>query len=123
MTRLPPRSTHADTLFPYTTRFRSHVARGFIPAGLRSSPNVHATGVHQTGCPGTLRVPAGINPLATKSRSEEHKSELQSLMRNSSAVQRLKKKKIHKNTKKASKEKQYIQYEPTSKQTKNRDYT
>src|SRR3546814_4960123 len=83
MIRRPPRSTRTDTLFPYTTLFRSP----------RSS-------IVRTGAPSAVKrmcAPAGANqpPLATasvSSRSEEHTSELQSLMRISYAVFCLKKK-------------------------------
>src|SRR3546814_4171432 len=97
MIRRPPRSTRTDTLFPYTTLFRS---------GLRAYPR--AGGRLATG--GDVRVRprrAGVpvfdrqdRPAVTSrpvpqtcSRSEEHTSELQSLMRISYAVFCLKKKK------------------------------
>src|SRR3546814_21177185 len=80
MIRRPPRSTRTDTLFPYTTLFRSCRAPtgriSFRPA--HESPYCH----HR-------RHPPGILP----ERSEEHTSELQSLMRISYAVFCLKKKK------------------------------
>src|SRR3546814_2368107 len=89
MIRRPPRSTRTDTLFPYTTLFRSHdggVVRtrdGRQGRGrIRRPRQVHA------GRRGTLR-PLSLGPL----RSEEHTSELQSLMRISYAVFCLKKKK------------------------------
>src|SRR3546814_7198480 len=80
MIRRPPRSKRTDTLFPYTTLFRSPFARG--------------------GADGAVERPArtidaqrqGIGP-APQQRSEEHTSELQSLMRISYAVFCLKKKK------------------------------
>src|SRR3546814_5789807 len=74
MIRRPPRSTRTDTLFPYTTLFRS-------------CPNVDATRVRLA----QAFQAAGIAPA----RSEEHTSELQSLMRISYAVFCLKKKKLH----------------------------
>src|SRR3546814_5455336 len=74
MIRLPPRSTRTDTLFPYTTLFRSAMAQSRAP---RSTPV----------CPPDLILE--IVPI----RSEEHTSELQSLMRISYAVFCLKKKK------------------------------
>src|SRR3546814_7399838 len=73
----PPRSTRTDTLFPYTTLFRSHRRR-------RSLVLV-AAGHHH-------RVPG---PQRRGERSEEHTSELQSLMRISYAVFCLKKKQQH----------------------------
>src|SRR3546814_6884941 len=72
MIRLPPRSTRTDTLFPYTTLFRS--LGGFAPAGSRPA-----------AAPDRFAI---LPP-----RSEEHTSELQSLMRISYAVFCLKKKK------------------------------
>src|SRR3546814_7843143 len=76
MIRRPPRSTRTDTLFPYTTLFRSP------PRSRRA------------GRPGP---PAEVaRPRAGGPRSEEHTSELQSLMRNSYAVFCLKQKKKNK---------------------------
>src|SRR3546814_1416613 len=85
MIRRPPISTRTDTLFPYTTLFRSvRVWTGFSPAAalVRSRRGVVAPCGSWTS--GTL-----------PSRSEEHTSELQSLMRSSYAVFCLKKKKKH----------------------------
>src|SRR3546814_2177897 len=81
MIRRPPRSTRTDTLFPYTTLFRSCCTiqrfssdrNGFRIAAAMS---------------GWLKAPS-VSPM----RSEEHTSELQSLMRISYAVFCLKKKK------------------------------
>src|SRR3546814_11678486 len=73
MIRRPPRSTRTDTLFPYTTLFRS-----VLPDPWPPRPLPHAC--REARC-----------PCAT--RSEEHTSELQSLMRISYAVFCLKKKK------------------------------
>src|SRR3546814_14079617 len=81
MIRRPPRSTRTDTLFPYTTLFRSCQLRS--PAARRSQEDrLQMIGQqrnrrHRRSCP---------------SRSEEHTSELQSLMRISYAVFCLKKK-------------------------------
>src|SRR3546814_2835931 len=142
MIRLPPRSTRTDTLFPYTTLFRScayslrrgklhrcsadRIARvgaagqrvgGQVPGdGLQVAPDVAGTAAVALFLAGHLhRVPhraqsldnlrregAGLgldhvrHPLvvvARQRRSEEHTSELQSLMRISYAVFCLKKKK------------------------------
>src|SRR3546814_3301994 len=79
MIRRPPRSTRTDTLFPYTTLFRS--VESLTP--VRDAPQQ----LH--------RARAGIGSFA-HDRSEEHTSELQSLMRISYAVFCLKKKKKHK---------------------------
>src|SRR3546814_8846746 len=73
MIRRPPRSTRTDTLFPYTTLFRSADTAG------------SATGFRTKPC--------AANRSACR-RSEEHTSELQSLMRISYAVFCLKKKKL-----------------------------
>src|SRR3546814_7843292 len=103
MTRRPPRSTRTDTLFPYTTLFRSAVD----PV---NHYRVEYQGIDDTWFKLDYRAlhtaydindPA-IDPLAAKrngpawdSRSEEHTSELQSLMRNSYAVFCCKKKNNH----------------------------
>src|SRR3546814_8146776 len=80
MIRRPPRSTRTDTLFPYTTLFRSERPAGRADADqLRCSPDR----------PGADQYPQN----AIDARSEEHTSELQSLMRISYAVFCLKKKK------------------------------
>src|SRR3546814_14179548 len=85
MIRRPPRSTRTDTLFPYTTLFRSALkAKDLIRDGryaLHSNPGEH------TMEGGDAKI-AGI----ARERSEEHTSELQSLMRISYAVFCLKKK-------------------------------
>src|SRR3546814_3178959 len=73
MIRRPPRSTRTDTLFPYTTLFRSH-CRDHRPGQL---------GLMVVWRSQALRCPARSFRLA---RSEEHTSELQSLMRISYAV-------------------------------------
>src|SRR3546814_16075975 len=94
MIRRPPRSTRTDTLFPYTTLFRSHQfseaqsteligyygSRGIvqylsIPPGPQGNPT-HSGGV----------IDLGTDYGGSEARSEEHTSELQSLMRNSYAV-------------------------------------
>src|SRR3546814_17696726 len=89
MIRRPPRSTRTDTLFPYTTLFRSQRRRPNRKAQDRRSASPHGYGAK-----GTTRCYTG--PLehakAGASRSEEHTSELQSLMRISYAVFCLKKK-------------------------------
>src|SRR3546814_20917964 len=84
MIRRPPRSTRTDTLFPYTTLFRSiaklRAARALWARVLEAcdvDPEQRRMALHVT----------------TAERSEEHTSELQSLMRISYAVFCLKKKK------------------------------
>src|SRR3546814_18798148 len=86
MIRLPPRSTRTDTLFPYTTLFRSDHAGGPAGAARRGAAHRH----------GNRRQRAH---RAGGGRSEEHTSELQSLMRISYAVFCLKKKKQNKKDK------------------------
>src|SRR3546814_3440619 len=81
MIRPPPRSTRTDTLFPYTTLFRS------------SSSPPSSSAPLSLACPGTTRSRPSI--VSGRHRSEEHTSELQSLMRISYAVFCLKKKKLH----------------------------
>src|SRR3546814_9743395 len=82
MIRRPPRSTRTDTLFPYTTLFRSALS---IPRPKLAPHTPAAYAWPTTMAPWE----AGCWPLP---RSEEHTSELQSLMRNSYAVFCLKKK-------------------------------
>src|SRR3546814_21193604 len=100
MLRRPPRSTRTDTLFPYTTLFRSDATR--LDVADRAAPDVilgHVVdldGAHHAGEAAPFldrvlhrqRVHHG-----GQHRSEEHTSELQSLMRISYAVFCLKKKK------------------------------
>src|SRR3546814_12390126 len=87
MIRRPPRSTRTDTLFPYTTLFRS--ARS-AQQDRRSRRAETATRLAQAEAP-PLSAPAPSQPVPA-ARSEEHTSELQSLMRISYAVFCLKKK-------------------------------
>src|SRR3546814_2053590 len=112
MIRRPPRSTRTDTLFPYTTLFRSH-GRAGDRRGRR-----HARSGHSKGCAARadscFQVSAGggarldlrtigrdqrFAMIPKACRSEEHTSELQSLMRISYAVFCLKKKHKMINTK------------------------
>src|SRR3546814_4685354 len=83
MIRRPPRSTRTDTLFPYTTLFRSFLTatRSVLSASWWVLL-VYA------------KLVSGVIPNGISRRSEEHTSELQSLMRISYAVFCLKKKKI-----------------------------
>src|SRR3546814_3985367 len=119
MIRLPPRSTRTDTLFPYTTLFRSvaclgdrheHGAATAGPARLDRDPAprkdrlVEVDGERDRG--------AGTNVVGH--RSEEHTSELQSLMRISYAVFCLKQKTQIKHAHKCSRNTNAIQQ---SKQT------
>src|SRR3546814_7586798 len=88
MIRRPPRSTRTDTLFPYTTLFRSGRAQlPEEPHYLRSQSQQVDSALYRL-C--TRVHPPGAG--CAGSRSEEHTSELQSLMRISYAVFCLKKK-------------------------------
>src|SRR3546814_6322825 len=86
MIRRPPRSTRTDTLFPYTTLFRSPNAASVWFSVHRMPSRTAAASDAGTSHPcARSRLPSG-------GRSEEHTSELQSLMRISYAVFCLKKK-------------------------------
>src|SRR3546814_10369416 len=94
MIRRPPRSTRTDTLFPYTTLFRSMVDQ----SGKQRFVNRHEQCVELfIGPTRVLRFSSCARRRADREpdRSEEHTSELQSLMRISYAVFCLKKKKRH----------------------------
>src|SRR3546814_3483207 len=88
--RRPPRSTRTDTLFPYTTLFRS--AAGLGPGGDGVGREPLPAG--DAGVDALLEHAfAEVSAHRPRRRSEEHTSELQSLMRISYAVFCLKKKK------------------------------
>src|SRR3546814_3452496 len=83
MIRRPPRSTRTDTLFPYTTLFRSY------QGGLMTNRTMIRAGTAcLTVAAALVAAPAFAQDSAagTEERSEEHTSELQSLMRISYAV-------------------------------------
>src|SRR3546814_4088038 len=91
MIRRPPRSTRTDTLFPYTTLFRSAPGSEFDPESLLRWAAAELA---------AFKLPRYVEviddfPRSAAKRSEEHTSELQSLMRISYAVFCLKKKKKH----------------------------
>src|SRR3546814_1020865 len=93
MIRRPPRSTRTDTLFPYTTLYRSRRLQQLAqlhPHGLRAELPV-------TGWMHGILGREAAHPAQAR-RSEEHTSELQSLMRISYAVFCLKKKTNKKST-------------------------
>src|SRR3546814_7112470 len=112
MIRRPPRSTRTDTLLPYTTLVRSfdespHLLAEDIVFGpvikIHDASNFHAGGKQEGGSPHrSIRIPLppegralgarDRNQSGAWPRSEEHTSELQSLMRISYAVFCLKKK-------------------------------
>src|SRR3546814_1618733 len=99
MIRLPPRSTRTDTLFPYTTLFRSARAAAslsFVVDLERQHIAFVAHGADRVVRPQLLAQAADRHvdrAVEYVARSEEHTSELQSLMRISYAVFCLKKKK------------------------------
>src|SRR3546814_1760097 len=86
MIRRPPRSTRTDTLFPYTTLFRSHHL-------VEHSLSRNGAGGHRHSRRNrTPHRAIGLGAYLADRRSEEHTSELQSLMRISYAVFCLKQK-------------------------------
>src|SRR3546814_2868906 len=95
MIRRPPRSTRTDTLFPYTTLFRSvplrdevvDLAADRLAVTLRPGARIGARRRDN------VEMHVAVPEMAECHRSEEHTSELQSLMRISYAVFCLKKKK------------------------------
>src|SRR3546814_1474074 len=116
MKRRPPRSTRTDTLFPYTTLFRSKFGLNaglggnlFSSKGYQHSERINNASetnrfllqdgnneMNSSGYRGQFGIDYDIDTtsnIATSIRSEEHTSELQSLMRISYAVFCLKKKK------------------------------
>src|SRR3546814_6002950 len=106
MQRRPPRSTRTDTLFPYTTLFRSLAGGGLFGTAVATMGMLGTAAYilamdtfgpitdNAGGIVEMSRQPEEIRKK-TDRRSEEHTSELQSLMRISSAVFCLKKKKNH----------------------------
>src|SRR3546814_2561924 len=96
MIRRPPRATLTYTLFPYTTLFRSWVIgmssmgrEGFSGGGEQVAIGMQPLARRK------VQSPHSFAQLLPRHRSEEHTSELQSLMRISYAVFCLKKKKHH----------------------------
>src|SRR3546814_3089376 len=107
MIRRPPRSTRTDTLFPYTTLFRSRVCSGDVERQrrrlrhairpfqlhVRRQRRLAVAHVDERANRLDARGRPGVDPdRLPDARSEEHTSELQSLMRISYAVFCLKKK-------------------------------
>src|SRR3546814_11690801 len=96
MIRRPPRSTRTDTLFPYTTLFRSAGAQAAAGEPLAQTGSGELPPLVRAAYASRDARPAGRR---LRSRSEEHTSELQSLMRISYAVFCLKKKNKESDTK------------------------
>src|SRR3546814_7553282 len=93
MIRRPPRSTRTDTLFPYTTLFRSSIMNSRTSSS-HASPMARRS--RSTAVEPSSMVPISSSRRGSRPRSEEHTSELQSLMRISYAVFCLKKKTLNK---------------------------
>src|SRR3546814_10341464 len=117
MIRRPPRSTRTDTLFPYTTLFRSPrgqpaqrradaLARGRSHAAEPCKQRGQGARLEISHGQGRRKVRKKAWAAPAERRSEEHTSELQSLMRISYAVFCLKKKKD--NTKEKNKDRHKI---------------
>src|SRR3546814_9722425 len=96
MIRRPPRSTRTDTLCPYTTLFRSTRARAAMVLEMGERGAARAGGARGSAIVALRSTLADVRHFAAH-RSEEHTSELQSLMRISYAVFCLKKKKHKQN--------------------------
>src|SRR3546814_1664344 len=114
MIRRPPRSTRTDTLFPYTTRFRSEekplkIEYRFTPPAPREQGEAEVA-AKSAGCYSCHTRTDQPSMHAAPARSEEHTSELQSLMRISYAVFCLKKKNDTIRHKQQSKQPQSSQY-------------
>src|SRR3546814_1921600 len=92
MIRRPTRSTRTDTLFPYTTLFRSVIVHDPARAPFREVDESSFSKEWAAAGLWTLLVLPGTASHLHEARSEEHTSELQSLMRISYAVFCLKKK-------------------------------
>src|SRR3546814_1870100 len=99
MIRRPPRSTRTDTLFPYTTLFRSlRVNKSELIDAIAASADIPKAAAGRAldavieSVTGALKAGDSVVLVGFGTRSEEHTSELQSLMRISYAVFCLKKK-------------------------------
>src|SRR3546814_9315521 len=97
MIRRPPRSTRTDTLFPYTTLFRSVPGAAIQEYVRRPSGTRKPVGYNRRFLDSYRPNDSFYLSPAERARSEEHTSELQSLMRTSYAVFCLKKKNTSQN--------------------------
>src|SRR3546814_5639616 len=105
MSLRPPRSTRTDTLFPYATLFRSaHFTRLFAAYEMLEDA------VECVQNPRNMLLKLVMSKLNHRFRSEEHTSELQSLMRTSYAVFCLKKKSARINNKAQQLRHRNVQY-------------
>src|SRR3546814_4663029 len=123
MIRRPPRSTRTDTLFPYTTLFRSpNCSKPFYDQRIRRNGDTHGKG---SGSLLFVLRSYRNHGEGRGGRSEEHTSELQSLMRISYAVFCLKKKTILKptHTDRANNKTNDIQKQADHNQTSNQHNT
>src|SRR3546814_2555514 len=95
MIRRPPRSTRTDTLFPYTTLFRScaNMIRRCASTSISRKPRSSKALGRRFDLSFAQQILDRLGETNHRDRSEEHTSELQSLMRISYAVFCLKKKK------------------------------
>src|SRR3546814_3471682 len=105
MIRRPPRSTRTDTLFPYTTLFRS-----FSEAQRNAHSGSTCARIGGWAIDSGARCSSAQGCSSAASRSEEHTSELQSLMRISYAVFCLKKKKKNKSERQNKRDNEHRQY-------------
>src|SRR3546814_5812541 len=92
MIRRPPRSTRTDTLFPYTTLFRSSTFAAHPTATAANAHKIDVANMRWRIPLSMAAVPCGGFCFTVQPRSEEHTSDLQSLMRYSYAVFCVKKK-------------------------------
>src|SRR3546814_5820432 len=102
MIRRPPRSTRTDTLFPYTTLFRSITMTGAIPVFLRPTRNhlgiIGPIPLEEFEPESIYRKMLSGSNSSSGIRSEDHTSEIQPLIRISYSVFCLKKKTQYNNS-------------------------
>src|SRR3546814_2813531 len=123
MIRRPPRSTRTDTLFPYTTLFRSPPRELILPVIF-----VSVATLLMFITDGVARTFKTLEPLEAYKydlvgRSEEHTSELQSLMRISYAVFCLKKKKQQKHVRETKQKRRQQKEKEREKKNRHKEKT